>query len=77
MLNESERSLKDKKFTARFFAVSLGTVDRWVSQGRGPRYIKVGNLVRFRMEDLVAFADANVHGGEQLGPIGGRFGVRA
>jgi excisionase family DNA binding protein len=56
--------LKNKKFVARYFGVSLGTVNRWVHEGRGPRFRKVGSLVRYSMEDLHAYLDTCPSGGE-------------
>lgn len=34
------------------------TLEIWRVQGRGPRYIKCGRLVRYRIEDLDAYLDA-------------------
>jgi excisionase family DNA binding protein len=55
--------LKNKAFLARYLGVSMGTVNRWVHEGRGPRYVKVGNLVRYRMEDVREFLDRCPSGG--------------
>lgn len=32
--------------------VSLASLRRWRLEGRGPRFVKVGSLVRYRPEDL-------------------------
>lgn len=55
--------LWDKKQTARFFGVSPFLVDRWCSRGGGPRYVKVGPLVRFRPSDVFEFLESNIRGG--------------
>lgn len=34
------------------------TLANWRSQRRGPRFIRVGRLIRYRIEDLQAFLDA-------------------
>ena len=34
------------------------TLDNWRSQGRGPRFIRVGRLIRYRISDLEAYLDA-------------------
>ena len=43
-------------------AVVLGcaprTLPNWRSQGRGPRFIRVGRLIRYRIEDLEEYLDA-------------------
>jgi excisionase family DNA binding protein len=62
-MGSDETYLRDKKAAAKYLGVSLGTIDRMVMTGRGPRYVKVGNLVRFRIEDLAAFVEANTRGG--------------
>ena len=35
------------------------TLAQWRYLGRGPAYIKVGNHVRYRTEDVLAFEEAN------------------
>ena len=36
------------------------TLANWRSHGRGPRFIRVGRLIRYRVEDLQAFLDAGI-----------------
>ena len=35
--------------------ISHRTLEYWRSTGEGPRFIKIGRLVIYRMEDVVAF----------------------
>jgi predicted site-specific integrase-resolvase len=35
--------------------VAVSTLDQWRWQGRGPLFVKVGRLIRYREEDLEAF----------------------
>jgi excisionase family DNA binding protein len=49
-----EAYLRDKKRAARFLNASIQTVDRLVRSGE-LAYVKVGNRVRFRPEDLTDF----------------------
>lgn len=44
---------------ADFLAVPLGTLYQWRSRGGGPRAIRVGKHLRYRMTDVDAFLDAN------------------
>ncbi|HEC32598.1 MAG TPA: DNA-binding protein [Deltaproteobacteria bacterium] len=44
MLNDRE--------AARFLGLAPQTLRNWRSQGKGPSYVKIGNAVRYRMEDL-------------------------
>jgi excisionase family DNA binding protein len=53
--------LKTKKQAARFLNVSVASIERLMRAGL--RHIKVGNLVRFRDEDLSAYLDQNARGG--------------
>jgi predicted DNA-binding transcriptional regulator AlpA len=55
---------KDEHFVAKFFAISLATVRRWRYIGKGPRYKKVGALVRYSMADLNAWLASRPSGGE-------------
>ena len=37
------------------------TLEIWRIQGVGPRFIKCGRLVRYRIKDLDAYLDARTH----------------
>lgn len=60
MQSDIETYLKSKAEVARFFGVSVGSIERLMR--RGLPYVKVGGLVRFKPEDLAAFVDARTHG---------------
>lgn len=34
------------------------SLDNWRSQGRGPRYLRVGGRIAYRLRDLKAYRDA-------------------
>lgn len=36
------------------------TLEGWRIQGIGPKYRKIGRLVRYRLEDLDAYLEANI-----------------
>lgn len=36
----------------RRLRVSLASIRRWMLERRGPKFIKIGSLVRYRPEDL-------------------------
>lgn len=40
---------------ARRWHLSPRTLERWRSQGQGPRYLKIGGRVLYRLEDIEAF----------------------
>lgn len=49
-----------------FLAVSPETLRTWRCRGRGPAFVVIsGRSVRYRVEDLKAWADAHLVGGGQ------------
>jgi len=42
--------------------VSRSTLQAWRYRGRGPRYIKIGRLIRYRNADVDAFLAVNTRG---------------
>ncbi len=53
--------LLDSEATASFLGLNPRTLGNWRLIGRGPRFIKVGNLVRYRLSDLEAWLDQQTH----------------
>ncbi|MGE5548237.1 MAG: helix-turn-helix transcriptional regulator [Solirubrobacterales bacterium] len=45
------------KQAAERLRLSEKTLERWRSQGSGPRYLKFGTRVRYRADDLDAWAE--------------------
>jgi hypothetical protein len=46
---------------AKIIGCAPRTLANWRSQGRGPSFVRVGRLIRYRIiEDLQAFLDAGV-----------------
>lgn len=43
---------------AGWLGVQPYTMRRWRSEGRGPRWVRVGRLSRYRFDDLTAWAEA-------------------
>ena len=52
------RELVDEIRLANRLGVSRSTVQSWRYAGRGPRFIKLGRLVRYRSADVDAFLRA-------------------
>jgi len=48
--------------------VSLACLRRWRLEKRGPMFIKIGQLVRYRPEDLESWVTALPTGGERRKP---------
>lgn len=57
------RAVKDQKLTTEEAAAQLGvapkTLENWRSIGRGPRYVKVGSLVRYPQSEIDAYLKKN------------------
>ena len=58
-LNEQELSKR--------LNVSVATLRRWRLEKRGPMFVKVGSLVRYRPEDLDSWMAALPTGGDPAG----------
>ena len=56
-------SLLTEQDVAKHLHVSLAALRRWRLEGRGPRFIKVGSLVRYRPEELEQWVAAQPTGG--------------
>ena len=44
--------LVDRDTAAKELAVKKSTLEAWAARGRGPKFIKVGKAVRYRLSDL-------------------------
>lgn len=49
--------LLDREQAAEELGVATSTMDHWRSSKTGPRYVKVGGLVRYRESDLEAYIE--------------------
>ena len=56
--------LVDEVSLAARLGVSRSTLQSWRYTGRGPRYLKVGRLVRYRNADVEAYLRASACGGD-------------
>jgi excisionase family DNA binding protein len=60
------QNLLTEKEVAKQIGVSLASLRRWRLERRGPRFIKVGALVRYRPEDLEQWMETLPAGGTTL-----------
>ena len=64
MINTIDNNmLMDEKELANRLGISVHALRRWRFEGRGPRYIHIGRLVRYRPADVEAWLDAQPGGG--------------
>jgi predicted DNA-binding transcriptional regulator AlpA len=58
----SAGDLIDEPALATRLGVSRSTLQSWRYAGRGPRYIKLGRMIRYRNDDVEAYLRANTRG---------------
>lgn len=62
-MTQHEQEFLDTKSAAKRLGLSYQTLEKWRSQQRGPRFVKLGNkAVRYRKSDLDAFIEGGVRG---------------
>ncbi|MGP9537009.1 helix-turn-helix domain-containing protein [Brachybacterium sp. AOP43-C2-M15] len=47
------------------WGIPAPTLAGWRYQGKGPRYMKLGGAVRYRLEDVEAFENENLIGADR------------
>jgi predicted site-specific integrase-resolvase len=55
-MNNDERKYLSAKEVRQAYGIAEKTLANWRSQGRGPAYHKLGGKVRYKVEDLEAWA---------------------
>jgi hypothetical protein len=58
----------DQNHLAKRWLISARTLEQWRWQGRGPRFLKIGGRVVYRLSDIEAFEAARVHV-NTIGPL--------
>ncbi len=66
MSDQLLETLLDEKQLSRLLRVSIGTLRFWRAIGRGPRYRKVGQLVRYAPSDVTEWLKSRPTGGEEV-----------
>jgi predicted DNA-binding transcriptional regulator AlpA len=61
--NDSTRHLSPAELAARY-SVPLETVYGWNKTRTGPRFMKIGRHVRYRLADVIAWEDSRARGGK-------------
>jgi predicted DNA-binding transcriptional regulator AlpA len=56
-------SLLNEHDVARLTGLSVASVRRWRLLRQGPRYLRIGAVVRYRPEDVAAWLDSRPTGG--------------
>ena len=58
-------TLLDEHQAAEITRMSLASVRRWRLLRQGPKYLKIGAAVRYKLEDISAWLESRPTGGEQ------------
>jgi predicted DNA-binding transcriptional regulator AlpA len=53
-------SLIDQKQAARILGLSVRTLERHRIAGTGPRFARLGRLIRYRQNDLIEWVDSKL-----------------
>lgn len=65
-MDHSENTLAmNESQVAQLASVSIALVRKWRRQGTGPRFLKLGRLIRYRVKDVDAWLDSQVFDGGQ------------
>jgi hypothetical protein len=66
-MNNSPTNHLNQVHLARRWNLSPRTLERWRWLNQGPRYLKIGGRVVYRMEDVEAFENEVAHQPEAVG----------
>ncbi len=66
----------DQKHLAERWQISARTLEHWRWKGQGPRYLKIGGRVVYRLADVEAFETSNLHANTN-GPLAQYVGMEA
>jgi len=56
-----EDSYFTTKTLAKYWHISARTLERWRSEGSGPRFTKFGHRVLYHIDEVTAYREANTH----------------
>ena len=54
-----QQAIVDTMRAAQYLGIGQRTLDNWRSQGRGPRYIRIGSRIYYRIVHLEEYVKAN------------------
>jgi predicted DNA-binding transcriptional regulator AlpA len=63
-MNKQDESYWTDREVAMVFQISWATLRRWRTQGKGPRYSRLGRSIRYRVTDVREWAAHQPTGGE-------------
>ncbi|WP_408951451.1 helix-turn-helix transcriptional regulator [Lysobacter sp. Hz 25] len=69
----SSTHLSTDQLAARW-EVTVDTIERWRSEGIGPRFLKVTRAIRYRLSDIEAFEELSVRSPQDAAASSGAHG---
>ncbi len=69
--------LLDEAHAAKILTVEVGTLRNWRVSGKGPRFVRIGRLCRYRPEDLLAFVESGLRQSTSDHSMAGVYSTRA
>ena len=58
----SNQTFLDSNQAAEYLGLKRTTLEAWRCRGDGPRFVKMGRLVKYRAADLEAFVESRIRG---------------
>lgn len=58
-VNSVSKGLVNERGAADYLGMNIRTIQSWRQQHKGPRFIRIGTHVRYRIEDLEQFVISN------------------
>lgn len=55
--NNMNQPLMNDRNAAQLLGLSVSSLRRWRTEGKGPKIVRVGPLVRYRLSDLIAYIE--------------------
>ena len=53
---------------AQRWGLTYGTLERWRWRGTGPRFMKIGWRIKYRIEDVIAYEEGHMYSATQKDP---------
>lgn len=59
LIQPATKRYNSPEFAAEYLGIKIQTLANWRVEGRGPKFYRVGRLVRYRIEDLEAWIETS------------------
>lgn len=64
-MTKDTRPLATRREVAAHLQVTVQRMEQWAHRGKGPRYTRLGRLVRYRWSDVEEWLQSHENGGDQ------------